>query len=59
MMFSPGPYVEATVVFVRGGFGQIMKSPHFLIWLCIAEGRPDVTIPEINKSFIKCLRVVS
>ena len=69
-VFSPGPYVEATVVFVYGGFwtdyeksvfsylamGPVLNNMRVII--PALPKCPDVTIPEINKSFLKCLRVV-
>ena len=69
-VFSPGPYVEATVVFVHGGFwtdyekstfsylamGPVLNNMRVII--PALPKCPDVTIPEINKSFIKFLRVV-
>ena len=69
-VFSPGPYVEATVVFVHGGFwtdyeksvfsylamGPVLNNMRVII--PALPKCPDVNIPEINKSFLKCLRVV-
>ena len=69
-VFSPGPYVEATVVFLYGGFwtdyeksifsylamGPVLNNMRVII--PTLPKCPDVTIPEINKSFHRCLRVV-
>ena len=69
-VFSPGPYVEATVVFLYGGFwtdyeksifsylamGPVLNNMRVII--PTLPKCPDSTIPEINKSFHRCLRVV-
>ena len=64
-VFSPGPYVEATVVFLYGGFwtdyeksifsylamGPVLNNMRVII--PTLPKCPDVTIPEINKAFVK------
>ena len=69
-VFSPGPYVEATVVFVHGGFwseyeksmfsylgmGSVLNNMRFII--PELPKCPDVSIPEINKTFYKCLQII-
>ena len=69
-VFSPGPYVEATVIFLYGGFwtdyeksifsylamGPVLNNMRVII--PTLPKCPDATIPEINKSFYRCLRLV-
>jgi acetyl esterase/lipase len=69
-IFSPGPYVEATVIFLYGGFwsdyeksvfsylamGPVLNNMRVII--PTLPKCPEVTIPEINNSFQKCLRSV-
>ena len=69
-VFSPGPYVEATVVFLYGGFwtdyekstfsylamGPVLNNMRVII--PTLPKCPDATIPEINKAFVKCLRLI-
>ena len=69
-VFSPGPYVEATVVFIYGGFwtdyeksifsylamGPVLNNMRVII--PTLPKCPDATIPEINKAFVKCLRLI-
>ena len=69
-VFSPGPYVEATVIFIYGGFwtdyeksifsylamGPVLNNMRVII--PTLPKCPEATIPDINKSFLKCLKVV-
>ena len=69
-VFSPGPYVEATVIFLYGGFwtdyeksvfsylamGPVLNNMRVII--PNLPKCPEATIPEINKFFHKCLRLV-
>ena len=69
-VFSPHPYVEATVIFIYGGFwtdyeksifsylamGPVLNNMRVII--PTLPKCPEATIPEINKSFLKCLKVV-
>jgi len=69
-VFSPGPYVEATVIFLYGGFwadyekslfsylamGPVLNNMRVII--PTLPKCPDATIPEINKAFVKFLKLV-
>jgi len=69
-VFSPGPYVEATVIFLYGGFwtdyeksifsylamGPVLNNMRVII--PTLPKCPDATIPEINKAFVKFLQLV-